>query len=146
MKVACITILLAMLLTLAGCSATQIHRLTDEKFTPKPPGTEIDIYIGELKRPYREIAVLDSRCSGTKDSEIKEQQLEDIKRLARKVGADAVHNVRLLTKNARGMVPDQRVPFPAFKQGRYKLYFIRGDAITFVDDAETTATTDTRNT
>lgn len=125
-------VLIIGILVMAGCSATHVYRISQEKFPPKPPGAEIELYIGKVKRPHKEIAVIDSRSLGSKDDEAKKQQLDDLKEIARKLGADAVHNIRLLRKRARGMVPDERVPFPAWKQGEYNLFFLRGEAIKFI--------------
>jgi len=119
-------------LVLAGCSATHVYRISQEKFSPKPSDAEIELYIGKVKRPHTEIAIIDSRSSASKDDAVKKLQLDDLKRVARSLGADAVHNIRLLKKEARGMVMDERVPFPAWKQGEYNLYFLRGEAIKFL--------------
>lgn len=127
---------------LVGCSASQIHPLTDKKFPAKPATEEIDLYMGKVERPHIEIAIVDSRSLPGREDKDKQLQLNDLKHLARKLGADAVHDIRLLHKKARGMVIDERVPFPAWKQGEYKLYFLRGTAIKFLadEDQETTAT------
>lgn len=132
---------IGLLVLLVGCSASQIHPLTDKKFPAKPATEEIDLYMGKVERPHFEIAIIDSRSLPGREDKDKQLQLNDLKRMARKLGADAVHDIRLLHKKARGMVIDERVPFPAWKQGEYKLYFLRGTAIKFIadEDLETTA-------
>jgi hypothetical protein len=127
-----ITILLILTaLVFTGCTTGQIRFTTEERFDPVPEGDDMALFLGEIQRPHRVFAKIDSRVSDKNDEANKKVQIEDIKRLARKIGADAVQNVRLLNKEARGMVPDRRVPFPAWKQGRYELYFLRGDAIKY---------------
>ncbi len=124
-------IMLIAALFLSGCAGRQVYRLTDKKFPPKPPEAQIDLYLGKVSRPHIEIARIDSRSYESKDDATKQKQMEHLKKRARKLGADAVHDVQLLSKKVRGMESDPNTPFPSLRPGRYKLYFLRGTAITF---------------
>ena len=119
-----------------GCAQNRIHPLGDMSYPRKPANEEIELYLGKVSRPHVEIAVVDSHVYEAKDDATKERQTDELKNVARKVGADAVHEIRLLYKKARGFVPDPRVPIPAWKQGENKLYFLRGTAIKFTPEEE----------
>jgi hypothetical protein len=125
---------LLILSLLFSCSAYTIHRLDGTKYKPKPRNADITIYAGKIDRPHVKIAIIDSETFPDKSDATKLKQLEQLKMAARKLGADAVEDVRLLTQKARGYVVDERVPLPAWKQGEYELYFLRGVAIRFTEE------------
>jgi uncharacterized protein YbjQ (UPF0145 family) len=83
------------------------------------------------------VAIIQSTSYANKDEKTKARQLEEMKRIARKLGADAVQEIHLLTKKAQGYVMDGRPPLPAWKQGKYNLYFLRGTAIRYTDHPST---------
>lgn len=121
---------------LVGCSSTNVTMLSKTRFPPKPSDAEIELFSGKITGPYVAIAIIDSRSHSERTKENKIKQLEDLRRLARKLGADAVHNIRLLKKKGRGYIPDERVPIPAWKQGSFNLYFLRGEAIKYKEENE----------
>lgn len=123
------------LLACLACHTPSLKRLTTTHFPPKPKSAPIDLYVGTVSRHHIEVAIIQSRSYSSKDEKTKAGQLEELKRLARKLGADAVQEIRLLTKRAQGYVIDDRVPFPAWKQGKYNLYFLRGTAIRYTENS-----------
>jgi hypothetical protein len=125
---------LSMLILLFSCSAYTVHRLDSTKYKPRQRDAEITIYAGKVDRPHVKIAIIDSETFPDKSDATKLKQLEQLKTAARKLGADAVEDVRLLAQKVRGYVVDERVPFPAWKQGEYELYFLRGVAVRFTEE------------
>jgi hypothetical protein len=126
---------------IVGCSATNVHRLTEEKYPRKGKDSEVKLYINAVSEKHVPIALVNSFAAGEDTPEIRRLQLQDIQKRSRKLGADAVMNVRSLKNKGRGMVPDDDVPFSAVKPGKYTQYFLRGTAIVYVtEDAETTPT------
>ncbi len=123
------------LLASLACHTPSLKRLTTTHFPPKPNSAPIDLYVGTVSQHHIEVAIIQSRSYASKDENTKARQLEELKRLARKLGADAVQEIRLLTKRAQGYVIDDRVPFPAWKQGKYNLYFLRGTAIRYTENS-----------
>ena len=124
-----------------GCSATNVHMLTEEKYPRKSKDAEVKLYINQVHEKHVAIALVNSFAAGEDTPDIRRKQLADIQKRARKLGADAVMNVRALKNKGRGMVPDDNVPFSAVKPGKYTQYFLRGTAIVYVtEDAETTPT------
>ncbi|MBN1866259.1 hypothetical protein JW916_03105 [Candidatus Sumerlaeota bacterium] len=123
------------LLLAAGCATPRVHRLTDFRYLPKAADAEIDCFVGKLTRPYESIAIVDSERYGEKDNPSKAKMIENLKKRARRIGADAVQDIRLLPVQVRGIVADERVPIVgAWKRGRYDLYFLRGEAVKYVQE------------
>ena len=118
----------------SACGPQRVHRVTDFQYIPKAPDAPIDLFIGELTRPYEPIAVVDSQRYESKSEAKKAEMLGELEALARPLGADAVHNVRLLHARVRGIIPDERPPVPgAWRQGVRYMYFLRGQAVKYVD-------------
>ena len=127
-------LLASVLLGLGACTGPRVHPLTDFQYAPKGPDAPIGLLVGKESTPYEAIAVVDSETYAKKDDATKEKMLEDLRKRARKMGADAVQDIRLLPVNVRGVTSDEDVPVPgAWKQGRYQLYFLRGEAIKYVE-------------
>jgi len=122
-------------LAAGACSAPrQVHRVTDFQYIAKAADAPIDLFVGELTRPYEPIAIVDSKRYESKTDAQKAEMLAELETLARPLGADAVHNVRLLSVRIRGAIADDRVPVPgAWRQGVSYMYFLRGQAVKYVD-------------
>jgi len=131
--------LLLALAILAGCGVSNVHRLTEENYKRKPRGAEIKLYVNRVLEPHVAIAQINSDAAAEDSPEARRDQLGDLQKRARALGADAVMNIRHLENKGRGFVPDARIPFSAFKQGNYKQSFLRGTAIVYVVE-ETTPT------
>jgi hypothetical protein len=124
----------AVVILAVGCAMPRVYRLTDQKRASLPAGASVDLYIGKLKAPNERIAIVDSERYATKDDAAKERMLEELKRRARKVGAEAVQDIRLLAVRKRGMIADDRAPIAGpMRQGYYHLYFLRGQAIHYLE-------------
>lgn len=121
------------LMTLAGvltaCGGPRVKMLTNERPRPLEPNARVDVYLGEIKPPFQEVAIIETDANSYVDNEVKKRQLEQLKARARKLGANAVQNVKILSKRIKGYTIDERVPFTAWQQGQYELYFMRGTAI-----------------
>lgn len=114
---------------LAGCAGPRMKRLTHQPAEPLESWETIDIYIGRVDAPIQEVAIIESEAYHFVDDSIKQRQLNQLKKKARRLGANAVHDVEILTKRVRGYTIDERAPIPAWQQGRTELYFMRGTAI-----------------
>ncbi|MBI1784744.1 hypothetical protein HYR69_06325 [Candidatus Sumerlaeota bacterium] len=134
MKLKSLYFLLVFLLLAAGCGGARMKILDHGKFKRRPSIYPIDLYEGKVIESHREIAIIDSTAypsNPNDDPKTKEKMFSELKIRARKVGADAVHDVRILTKRIEGYTIDERAPFPAWQQGEYPLYFLRGTAIAY---------------
>jgi len=136
--------LVALSIAAVGCSSKRVYPLTTRAFPATPPGAEVKLYVNEVTRPHVQIAHIQSFSDREQDTETVRRQLLDLDKRARKLGADAIVNVRKLDNRVRGAVVDEAVPFRAYRQGTYNLYMMRGTAIKFVEegdlDAEAAAT------
>lgn len=125
----------ALIAAAAGCSHGRLYRIVPEEYPSKPDDYVVKLYVNKVKRPHREIAFVDSRALPDRSEVSQAKQLRQLQELAQEAGADAVHDVRAMTQKVRGMVMDEAVPFQAYKQGNYKLYFLRGVAIVYLPEA-----------
>ena len=119
---------------ISGCNTTSVYYMSAEKYPPKASNAMVDLYVGEITRPCRSIAVVNSRHYPDQTQEAKAKMLAELRRLAGEIGADAVVNVRMLPKRFEGMVVDEKVPFPAWKPGDYYTYFMRGTAVVYTEN------------
>lgn len=122
-------------LLLAACGGPALKRLTAQTFPPKPASEPLEVYGGKVTSGCLEIAYLNSISLPEKDAAAKARQLEDLKQRARRLGADAVQDVMLLERRVKGFIVDEMTPFRSWKQDTYSLYFLRGTAIKYLDDA-----------
>jgi hypothetical protein len=119
---------------LSACgSAPRTYSLTDKEFAPVRDASEVRLFLGELERPHFDLALLDSYVDQSEAPAVKRDQLSDLREKAAALGADAVVDIRALAEQHRGLVPDPAVPFNAWRQGEYELYFLRGKAVRFID-------------
>ena len=131
-----VLLLFVVLVVAVSCGTQRRYILGDTRYPPKPSDAEIKLFVNEVRRPHVKVAIVQSFADTEPDAEKKREMLEALTREARRVGADAVMNVRQLRNKVRGAVVDEAVPFRAYKQGRYDMYFMRGTAIRFVDESE----------
>ncbi|MBN1901237.1 hypothetical protein JW926_07940 [Candidatus Sumerlaeota bacterium] len=133
MKNSVILILILCLVFLLGCNTPSAQRITEDKFPPKPPDADVEMFVGTISQDHIPIAILNSRRYPDQSEENKVLMLASLKDMARKLGADAVMEIRILPKRFEGMVVDEKPPFPAWKPGNYYGYFMRGKAIVYRD-------------
>jgi len=116
---------------LAGCQSSGIHRVdSDRVFHPVVADpSEISVFLNNPSSNYTPVAFVDSFVHVRLTDEIKADQLRDLQVKARDVGADAVIQLEQLEEKREGMVADPTIPFHAWKQGDYELYFLRGLAV-----------------
>lgn len=138
MKTFLLALIGALILTLGGCAGRNVHRLTDQKFAPTPADQEVKLYVNRIERPHLEIALVQSFTSGERDPQTRREQLSQLRDRARKLGADAVVDIRQLKVRSRGMVPDERAPVPMIRHGEYTRYMLRGTAVRFDDSDDAT--------
>jgi len=124
------------LLFLQGCNSTSIQMLSSEKFPQKPEDHPVDLYVGKIERNNKPIAILNSKHYPDQSKENKALMLAELREMARKIGADAVTEIKILPKRFEGMMIDENVPFPAWKPGNYFAYFMRGRAVIYSDLAK----------
>jgi len=126
--------LLAVTLALsAACGGARMKMLTDKPLKPLPPDARVDVYVGKVQVPYREVALIDSDAYSYVDDGIKKEQIEQLQRKARKLGANVIQDMHILTKKAHGYTVDERVPIISWQQGQFDLYFIRAMAVKMAD-------------
>lgn len=126
-------------LLLAGCGVQHVYPLTEEKFPRKGRDAEVKLYVNKVSEKHVQIALINSFAAEEDTPEVRRKQLLDIQKKARGIGADAVMSIRRLENKGRGWVPDERIPFSAYEQGKFKQSFLRGTAIVYRDE-ETTPT------
>lgn len=114
-----------------ACTGPRQLKFGDETYRRRPSTYPIDIFVGEVDIPHRKIAIIESKSYDIDNAITREEQLEELKRAARARGADAVQELRILAKKAKGFTVDERSPMPAWKQGEYPLFFMRGTAIIY---------------
>jgi hypothetical protein len=121
---------------ISACGTPRVNRLTDERFPAVPADQEVKLYVNEVQRPHVKIAQVQSFADPNQDADTKRRQLQELRDTARDLGADAVMSVTQLNQQVRGMVRDERTPFPSLRQGTLDRYFLRGVAIRYVEEAE----------
>jgi hypothetical protein len=125
-------LLLAMAL-LCDCGRPHVQRIGNTQFPPRPRNAPVEVVENTLNRAYEPVALIDSNQYRADDPTSKTAMTEDLRKRARKVGADAVHKVRILEVSKRGAVHDPLVPIPgAWVQGTYKEHFMRGEAVRYI--------------
>lgn len=127
-------LLLLFIVVFSGCANYRIYRISDQKFPKKPEEFDVELFLGQLKTPVIEIAVIDSFTAPEMTDLVKEKQMLHLRAIARDLGADAVHKVRIEEEGLKAFVKDEKVPFKAWKQGAYKVYFLRGTAVKYTTD------------
>ncbi len=122
--------------SLIGCSSKRVYPLVEKSLPATPADQDVRLYVNALERPLVELAYIDSTAYPERDPETVQKQLKELTDKARKMGADAVMSVEVLDEKIRGMVIDEAVPFRAYRQGNFELYFIRGTAVKYFDTEE----------
>jgi len=115
------------------CTTGNYKLITNEKIPPKAKNTQVELFVGKLERPHKAVAIIQSKSYDNKFEHTKVKQLEEIQKIASKLNLDAVHNIHLLENKMRGFVTDYQVPFKSWKQGKYTLYFLRGEGVIYLD-------------
>ncbi|MFW6255788.1 MAG: hypothetical protein ACOC54_03125 [Candidatus Sumerlaeota bacterium] len=129
--------LILIITTGTACRHSRIHRLDGTDYPPKASDAPIDTYDTRLDRPYEAVAILDSIRMDNFTPENQLRMRENLKEMARELGADAVHDIRSLEVKKRGAVSDEVVPIPgAWRQARYKRYFLRGEAVRYLPETD----------
>jgi hypothetical protein len=124
-----------MMLSLYGCGRPHIQRIGNARFEPRSSEALVEVVENTLDRAYEPIALLDSDSYRADNPTSETLMSEDLRRLARKVGADAVHKTRILAVRKRGAVRDTVTPVAgAWIQGEYEEYFMRGEAIRYIKE------------
>lgn len=113
--------------------------IAGERFPPKVSAEEVRLYVTPVRRPHIEVAYVQSFADISQDTETRRAQLRELRETARRVGADAVMEVRQMKNQVRGFVQDERTPFRSYTQDRYDMHFFRGIAVRFVEDEEEAA-------
>jgi hypothetical protein len=119
----------AMLAAMTGCGGPRMKMISDQHFKRLAADERVDVYVGKIEPPFTEIAIIDSQAFPYVDDAIKLRMIDDLKRRARRLGANTLDDVRILAKDINGFTVDERVPFTAWKQGAYSLYFMRATAL-----------------
>lgn len=118
---------------LGGCARHAVDHVMIGRLDKKPKDATIDVYIGEYPGPFEVVANIDSPGKPNYTAEDKAKQIEFMKKRARKLGADAVHLLRVLPEENRNYVRDELVPFPAIRQEDFYHYILRGQLIVYTD-------------
>lgn len=132
---ACLAGLLGMLV-MTGCAGSRVEPLSDAVYAPRTTPEQVRLYVGDISRPYREVAWIDSSSATSRHRDVRRNQLTQIRRRAAELGADAVIEIRSLEEQRRGLTSDPRAPVPAWQQSRTTLYFLRGKAVRLLDTGD----------
>jgi hypothetical protein len=116
----------------SGCARGRIHRL-DPNPPPRLTEGEPEVFATTPDRPWREIAVVMTTTREGMDDEVLAKHVREIKKAARRAGADAVINARLVTVKKTGYVRDPNTPFPSATQGEWAEYQMKGSAVVYVE-------------
>lgn len=127
-----------MVLIAASCAGPRTKWLITDQPAPLPPNAHVDVYVGTIEPPFQPIAIIETDAVAVETDQARDAQIEELRRKARRVGANAIQNVEILKKRIKGMTPDEKVPFRAWKQGQYNLFFMRGMAIKVAERAPRT--------
>lgn len=114
---------------LTACSGPRMQRLSENRYPALPGNVPVDLYLDEIELPHEPLATIETHAVEYVDDEVKLAQMEELRAKARRLGANGVQNVRILAKKIKGFTADEQTPFASWRQGRYQLYFMRGDAI-----------------
>ncbi len=131
---------MAVALLSSACSNPRIHRLTDVDYAPLSAHATVALVENKISdRDYTPIAIVDSfRYEVGKDgpsAQQRERMMDELRVLAREVGADAVHKVRILPVRVRGFVDDENVPIEnAWRPGYRDFNFMRGEAVIYMEE------------
>ncbi|MBX3729978.1 MAG: hypothetical protein KF858_12390 [Candidatus Sumerlaeia bacterium] len=123
-------------LVIAGCAGPRVEPLSDAVYAPQVAPEQVRLYVGDISRPYREVAWIDSVSATTRHRDARRDQLTQIRRKAAELGADAVIEIRSLEEQRRGLTSDPRAPVPAWQQSRTTMYFLRGKAVRLLDTGD----------
>jgi hypothetical protein len=118
-----------MLLLPAACGGPRMKLLTDASLHTLDPRDRVEVYVGKLDPPYEPVAIIDSEAYPTVTDEIKQQQIEQLRAKARRLGANTLHEIRILPKEIKNFTTDEKVPFSSWQQGSYQIYFMRATAV-----------------
>ncbi|MDK2971182.1 MAG: hypothetical protein PWP23_937 [Candidatus Sumerlaeota bacterium] len=129
-------ILTGLLILSTGCTSTRVQRIGTAEYNAVRDPEAVRLFLGDVSRPYREIAWIDSFSAVEKDREVKREQLAELRREAARIGADAIIEIQSLKEMRRGMTNDPRTPFPAWEQARTEMNFLRGKAVRFVEEEQ----------
>ena len=122
---------------LCACGRPHVQQIGGAQFPARPRNAPVEVVENTLARVYEPVAVIDSNQYRGDDPTSKTAMTENLRRRARKVGADAVHKVRVLEVSKRGAIHDPVVPIPgAWVQGDYKEYFMRGEAVRYIKETD----------
>jgi hypothetical protein len=117
------------LLLSAGCAGPRTTVLTDHHYSRLHQGEPVTVYLEKIDSPYEEIAFIESEAYPYIDDDVKLRQLDQLRDVARSLGANVIQEVRILPRNINGYIIDEAVPFTSWKQGECQLYFMRGKAV-----------------
>lgn len=125
--------LVCLALLVVSCASYTIHRKMKRRYPRIRVASQIECFIDPPPASLEHLilAVVDSSSATTSTAEVRRRQLDELRAGAAKAGAEAVHSVRVLTRETRGLIRDPYTPFPAPAQGWRDEYFLRGDAVLF---------------
>lgn len=122
---------IALCALVSACAGPRMKRLDTAEYPRRPSIYPIEVYSGQVNQSYRDIAIIESTAYADDTDPNRVAQIEELKKKARRLGADAIQQIRVLTKQVKGFTADERTPFPSVKQGSFPLYFMRAEAIIF---------------
>jgi len=133
-------IIILSVMMFSGCNTPTVKKLVWETYPPKQSDADVELFVGSMERPIKSIAIIQSRYFDEQTAENKSKMLADMRKMGRRIGADAVADIRILPKRFQGMVVDERTPFPDWKPGNTYAFFMRGTAVVYQDDNSTSPT------
>ena len=116
-----------------ACVGYSIDRKASRKYPRLLPAEKINCFSEAAPESRRHIvlAVVSSSSATTSSAEVRSVQLDQLKKAASRVGAEAVYSVRAETRQTRKVGSDERTPFPSLAQEWTDRYVLRGDAVLY---------------
>lgn len=121
---------------LSACARYTIHRQTDRRYPRVVKPEEVKCFWGPApEEGYLVLALVDSDKATTTSIEARERQLEQLRRAAARAGAEAVYDIKQLSRQIHGMGRDPNAPqwVWAPMQVWSDFYILRGVAVVSKD-------------
>ena len=122
--------------TVYSLSYQQKQALFKKFKNTNPTKEDIKLFVTRVDEPHIDIARIESFAWTEPSAERKRAQLEDLIRRARRIGGEAVVDIREYKNIVQGMIEDEVTPFPSPTQETTERTFYRGVVIRYVDTQE----------
>lgn len=131
----CLALALSLIPAGIGCHRPRIKTLATTRAMPLAADETVEVYVGKVAQPGKRLAIIETGDVGFVDDTVRRRWVEELQAKARRLGANAIEDTRILTKRVSGFVPDPQTPFASVRPGKTEYYFMRATAIR-IEDSE----------